>query len=133
MEAIELLYGIAAPSGNPARSGDPQELDILTGPRPTGQKKARAEGRLAGMSYIVGRQADGWRSPVQDGRGQKYYVPPQAGQRQHSRARLPTKLEAQTYLATVDVPSRQIGPHRPERRQNPDRQAQRCRQDQAWS
>lgn len=59
MEAIELLYGIAALSGNPPVQAIQQELGIPHRTASDWTKKARAEGRLAGMSYIVGRQADG--------------------------------------------------------------------------
>ena len=59
MEAIELLYGIAALSGNPPVRAIQQELGIPHRTASDWTKKARAEGRLAGMSYIVGRQADG--------------------------------------------------------------------------
>ena len=55
----ELLYGIAALSGNPPVQAIQQELGIPHRTASDWTKKARAEGRLAGMSYIVGRQADG--------------------------------------------------------------------------
>ena len=59
MEAIEVLYGIAALSGNPPVQAIQQELGVPHRTASDWTKKARAEGRLAGMSYIVGRQADG--------------------------------------------------------------------------
>ncbi|MGB4779832.1 helix-turn-helix domain-containing protein [Microbacterium sp.] len=59
MEATELLYGIAALSGNPPVRAIADELGIPQRTAADWVKKARAEGRLEGMSYIVGRQADG--------------------------------------------------------------------------
>lgn len=59
MEATELLYGVAALSGNPPVRAIADELRIPQRTAADWVKKARSEGRLEGMSYIVGRQADG--------------------------------------------------------------------------
>lgn len=59
MDVIELLYGAAALSGQPPVKAIQQELGVPHRTASDWVKKARAAGRLEGMSYIVGRQADG--------------------------------------------------------------------------
>ena len=59
MEAIEILYGSAALAGLPPVKAVQYELGVPHRTASDWIKKARAEGRLEGMSYIVGRQADG--------------------------------------------------------------------------
>ncbi|GAA1979114.1 hypothetical protein [Microbacterium pumilum] len=59
MDVVELLYGTAALSGLPPVKAVQNELEVPHRTASDWIKKARAEGRLEGMSYIVGRQADG--------------------------------------------------------------------------
>lgn len=59
MDVIELLYGAAALSGQPPVKAIQLELGVPHRTASDWVKKARAAGRLDGMSYIVGRQADG--------------------------------------------------------------------------
>ena len=59
MDVIELLYGAAALSGQPPVKAIQLELGVPHRTASDWVKKARAAGRLEGMSYIVGRQADG--------------------------------------------------------------------------
>ncbi|TGY39639.1 hypothetical protein E5344_03330 [Microbacterium laevaniformans] len=59
MDVIEIIYGAAALAGQPPVRAVERELDV---PYRTAQDwitKARAAGRLEGMHYAVGRQADG--------------------------------------------------------------------------
>ena len=59
MDVIELLYGAAALSGQPPVKAIQLELGVPHRTASDWVKRARAAGRLEGMSYIVGRQADG--------------------------------------------------------------------------
>lgn len=59
MDVIEILYGAAALAGLPPVKAVQTELSVPHRTASDWIKKARAEGRLSGMSYIVGRQADG--------------------------------------------------------------------------
>ncbi|WP_337458554.1 hypothetical protein [Microbacterium sp. KHB019] len=59
MEVVEIVYGAAALSGNPPVRALQVELDIPHRTASDWIKKARAQGRLDGMTYNVGRQADG--------------------------------------------------------------------------
>jgi hypothetical protein len=59
MEVIEILYGTAALAGLPPVKAVQTELDVPHRTASDWIKKARAAGRLDGMTYIVGRQADG--------------------------------------------------------------------------
>ncbi len=59
MEAIEILYGSAALAGRPPVKAVQLELGVPHRTASDWIKKARAEGRLNGMTYIVGRQANG--------------------------------------------------------------------------
>lgn len=59
MDVIEILYGTAALSGMPPVKAVQSELGVPHRTASDWIKKARAAGRLEGMSYIVGRQADG--------------------------------------------------------------------------
>lgn len=59
MEMIEIIYGAAALSGTPPVRAVQIELDIPHRTASDWIKKARAAGRLDGMTYNVGRQADG--------------------------------------------------------------------------
>ena len=59
MDAIEILYGTAALAGLPPVKAVQTELDVPHRTASDWIKKARAAGRLEGMTYIVGRQADG--------------------------------------------------------------------------
>jgi len=59
MEVIEILYGAAALSGTPPVRAVQVELDIPHRTASDWIKKARDAGRLEGMTYNVGRQADG--------------------------------------------------------------------------
>ena len=59
MDVIEILYGTAALAGLPPVKAVQNELDVPHRTASDWIKKARAAGRLDGMTYIVGRQADG--------------------------------------------------------------------------
>lgn len=59
MEVIEILYGTAALAGLPPVKAVQNELGVPHRTASDWIKKARAAGRLTGMTYIVGRQADG--------------------------------------------------------------------------
>lgn len=59
MDAIEILYGTAALAGSPPVKAVQRELDVPHRTASDWIKKARAAGRLEGMTYLVGRQADG--------------------------------------------------------------------------
>ncbi|WP_235014410.1 hypothetical protein [Microbacterium sp. SLBN-154] len=59
MDAIEILYGTAALAGLPPVRAVQHELGVPHRTASDWIKKARAAGRLEGMNYIVGRQADG--------------------------------------------------------------------------
>lgn len=59
MEVIEILYGTAVLAGLPPVKAVQMELDVPHRTASDWIKKARAAGRLDGMTYIVGRQADG--------------------------------------------------------------------------
>lgn len=59
METIEIIFGAAALSGTPPVRAVQIELDIPHRTASDWIKKARATGRLEGMTYNVGRQADG--------------------------------------------------------------------------
>ena len=59
MDVIEIIYGSAALAGLPPVKAVQQELGVPHRTASDWIKKARAAGRLEGMSYIVGRQADG--------------------------------------------------------------------------
>lgn len=59
MEVVEIIYGAAALSGIPPVKALKTELGIPHRTASDWIKTARAAGRLNGMSYIVGRQADG--------------------------------------------------------------------------
>lgn len=59
MDVIEILYGAAALSGTPPVRAVQVELDIPHRTASDWIKKARDAGRLEGMTYNVGRQADG--------------------------------------------------------------------------
>lgn len=59
MEVIEILYGTAALAGSPPVKAVQRELDVPHRTASDWIKKARAAGRLEGMTYLVGRQADG--------------------------------------------------------------------------
>jgi hypothetical protein len=59
MEVIEILYGTAALAGMPPVRAVQNELGVPHRTASDWIRKARAAGRLAGMTYIVGRQADG--------------------------------------------------------------------------
>jgi hypothetical protein len=59
MDVVEIIYGTAALAGQPPVRAVSDELEV---PYRTAQDwitKARAAGRLEGMHYAVGRQADG--------------------------------------------------------------------------
>ena len=59
MDVIEILYGTAALAGMPPVKAVQAELGVPHRTASDWIKKARTAGRLEGMSYIVGRQADG--------------------------------------------------------------------------
>lgn len=59
MDVIEIIYGTAALAGLPPVKAVQHELDVPHRTASDWIKKARAAGRLEGMTYIVGRQADG--------------------------------------------------------------------------
>ncbi|MDQ0615288.1 hypothetical protein QF046_002929 [Microbacterium sp. W4I4] len=59
MEVVEILYGAAALAGTPPVRAVQVELDIPHRTASDWIKKARDAGRLEGMTYTVGRQADG--------------------------------------------------------------------------
>jgi hypothetical protein len=59
MDVIEILYGAAALSGLPPVKAVQVELNVPHRTASDWIKKARDAGRLKGMSYSVGRQADG--------------------------------------------------------------------------
>jgi len=59
MEVIEIIYGASALAGIPPVRAIQLELDIPHRTASDWIKKARESGRLDGMTYIVGRQADG--------------------------------------------------------------------------
>lgn len=59
MEVIELLYGAAALASIPPVKTIQVELGVPHRTASDWIKKARTAGRLEGMSYITGRQADG--------------------------------------------------------------------------
>lgn len=59
MEVIEIIYGASALAGIPPVRAVQVELDIPHRTASDWIKKARSEGRLEGMTYSVGRQADG--------------------------------------------------------------------------
>lgn len=59
MDAIEILYGTAALAGLPPVRAVQRELGVPHRTASDWIKKARAAGRLEGLNYIVGRQADG--------------------------------------------------------------------------
>lgn len=59
MDVVEILYGTAALAGLPPVKALQAELGVPHRTASDWIKKARAAGRLNGMTYIVGRQADG--------------------------------------------------------------------------
>ena len=59
MDVIEILYGASALAGLPPAKAIQTELGVPHRTASDWIKKARAAGRLNGMTYIVGRQADG--------------------------------------------------------------------------
>lgn len=59
VDTIEILYGIAALAGSPPVQLVKNELGVPHRTASDWIKKARSQGRLNGMTYIVGRQADG--------------------------------------------------------------------------
>ena len=59
MDVIEILYGTSALAGLPPVKAIQTELGVPHRTASDWIKKARAAGRLNGMTYIVGRQADG--------------------------------------------------------------------------
>lgn len=59
MEVVEIIYGAAALAGAPPVQAVQVELDIPHRTASDWIKKARDAGRLEGMTYTVGRQADG--------------------------------------------------------------------------
>ena len=59
LDAVEILYGSAALAGLPPVKTVQEQLAVPHRTASDWIKKARAAGRLDGMSYIVGRQADG--------------------------------------------------------------------------
>ncbi|WP_341946404.1 hypothetical protein [Microbacterium sp. LWH11-1.2] len=59
MEVIEIIYGASALAGIPPVRAVQLELDIPHRTASDWIKKARDNGRLDGMTYNVGRQADG--------------------------------------------------------------------------
>lgn len=59
MDVVEILYGTAALAGLPPVKTLQAELGIPHRTASDWIKKARGAGRLNGMTYIVGRQADG--------------------------------------------------------------------------
>ena len=59
MDVIEILYGTSALAGLPPAKAIQTELAVPHRTASDWIKKARAAGRLNGMTYIVGRQADG--------------------------------------------------------------------------
>lgn len=59
MDVIEILYGAAALSGLPPVKAIQIELDVPHRTASDWIRRAREAGRLKGMSYNVGRQADG--------------------------------------------------------------------------
>lgn len=59
MDVIEILYGAAALAGTPPVRAIVRELNVSHRTASDWTAKARAAGRLEGMSYAVGRQADG--------------------------------------------------------------------------
>ncbi len=59
MEVVEIIYGAAALAGAPPVRAVQVELDIPHRTASDWIKKARDAGRLEGMTYAVGRQADG--------------------------------------------------------------------------
>ena len=59
MEVIEIIYGASALAGIPPVRAVQIELDIPHRTASDWIKKARDNGRLDGMTYNVGRQADG--------------------------------------------------------------------------
>ncbi|WES66032.1 hypothetical protein P0L94_08135 [Microbacter sp. GSS18] len=58
MDAIEILYGTAALAGLPPVKAVQVELNVPHRTASDWIKKARDAGRLEGMSYLVGRQAE---------------------------------------------------------------------------
>ena len=59
MDVIEILYGTAALAGLPPVKAVQHELDVPHRTASDWIRRAREAGRLEGMNYIVGRQADG--------------------------------------------------------------------------
>jgi hypothetical protein len=59
MDVIEILYGTSALAGLPPAKAIQTELGVPHRTASDWIRKARAAGRLNGMTYIVGRQADG--------------------------------------------------------------------------
>jgi len=59
MEVVEIIYGAAALAGSPPVRAVQVELDVPHRTASDWIKKARDAGRLEGMTYNVGRQADG--------------------------------------------------------------------------
>lgn len=59
MDVIEILYGTAALAGTPPVRAIARELGISHRTASDWTRKARTAGRLDGMSYAVGRKADG--------------------------------------------------------------------------
>ncbi len=59
MDVIEIVYGAAALAGTPPVRAIVRELNVSHRTASDWTAKARAAGRLEGMSYAVGRQADG--------------------------------------------------------------------------
>ncbi|MDX2377750.1 hypothetical protein M4I32_13160 [Microbacterium sp. LRZ72] len=59
MDLVELIYSAAALAGQPPTKAVQAELDVPYRTAADWIAKARAAGRLEGMSYIAGRQADG--------------------------------------------------------------------------
>jgi transposase len=59
MDLVELIYSAAALSGQPPTKAVQAELNVPYRTAADWISKARTTGRLEGMSYIAGRQADG--------------------------------------------------------------------------
>lgn len=59
MDTIEIIYGVHALAGSAPVQAIARELDVPHRTASDWTRKARAAGRLDGMNYSVGRQADG--------------------------------------------------------------------------
>ena len=59
MDVVEIVYGAAALSASAPIKAVARELNVPHRTAAVWVSRARDEGRLEGMSYIVGRQADG--------------------------------------------------------------------------